>query len=325
MPLHLNYAIEASVFWPPADRVVPTGYKKPIDAKDVYTYVKSVEGVDGVELYYPYDFDDVRTMKKIIAENGLRVSAVGGGIFGDARWRHGSATSYDPAIRNEALDVCRRAVDAASELGAKVMVFWPAHDGYDYFFQTDYQRKWDLLVEALRELGSMNAGVNIGIEYKPKEPRTHQLVPNAFKALKLAEDTGLANVGVIMDIGHSFLARENPAEEAVYLMKRNRLVHLHSNDNYGDWDYDMIPGAAHFWENIELFYWLGRLGYDGWINFDICPFREDAVKACTLSIRHTRQMVQFAQKLDVAKMERFAAENDAMGAQEYLWKMLSPG
>ena len=323
MSLRLNYAIEASVFWPPADRVVPSGYKKPIDGKDVYKFVKSVEGVEGVELYFPYDFDDLKKIKKTVADEGLLVSAVGAGIFGDAKWQHGAVTSYDKAIRNEAMEISLKAIDAAAELGAKVMVFWPAHDGYDYYFQTDYQRKWDMMVDALTTLASRNKDIKIGIEYKPKEPRTHQLVPNAAKALQLSEDTGLENVGVIMDVGHSFLAHENPAEEAVYLMRRNRLVHLHNNDNYADWDYDMIPGSVHFWENIELFYWLNRLGYEGWINFDICPFREESIKSCTLSIRHTKQMIHFTQKMDTAVMDKFAANNDALGVQEYLWKMLS--
>ena len=247
MSIDLKYAIEASVFWPPADRVVPSGYKEAINEKDVYRFVKSVKGVQGVELYLPYDFDDVKKMKKILEDAGLEVSAVGIGNFGHAKWKHGSATSYETSIRTEAMDISKKTVDAAAELGAKVVVFWPAHDGYDYYFQTDYQRKWDMLVEDLTILATMNRNVNIGIEYKPKEPRTHQIVPNASKALKLSKDTGLDNVGVIMDVGHSVLAHENPAEEAVYLMNENRLVHLHSNDNYGDWDYDMIPASVHFW------------------------------------------------------------------------------
>jgi len=322
MSIDLKYAIEASVFWPPADRVVSGGYKQEIDEKDIYKFVKSVEGVGGVELYYPYDFIDSRKMKEIIKDEGLRVSAVGTGIFSEAKWQHGSVTSYDKSIRNEALDITKRAIDAASELGANVLVFWPAHDGYDYYFQTDYQRKWDMLVAAVRELAEMNSEITIGIEYKPKEPRTHQIIPNAFKALKLSEDSGYSNVGVIMDIGHSFLAHENPAEEAVYLMKRKRLVHLHNNDNYADWDYDMIPSSVHFWENLELFYWLNKLEYSGWINFDICPFREDAVKSCTLSIRHTKKVVELAQRIDSSNFDKIQETNDALAAQDYLWKTL---
>ncbi len=129
MSINLKYAIEASVFWPPVDRVVSTGYKEEIDEKDVYRFVKSVEGVDGVELYYPYDFDDAGKMKKIVENEGLQVSAVGVGNFGEAKWQHGAATSYDKSIRSEAMDISKRALESAAELGAQVLVFWPAHDG----------------------------------------------------------------------------------------------------------------------------------------------------------------------------------------------------
>jgi len=322
MSVQLKYAIEASVFWPPADRVVSSGYKTPISEKDVYKLVKSVDGVDGVELYFPYDFTNIEETKKIVSDAGLLVSAVGAGIFSEPKWQHGSLCSCDEKTRCEALDICKKAIDAASELGAEVMVLWPAHDGYDYYFQIDYQKRWHILVESVREIALADASVKVGIEYKQKEPRTHQLVPNSAKALMLCEDVNLDNVGVIIDIGHSFIARENPAEEAAYLSKKNRLVHLHSNDNYSDWDYDMIPGSVHFWENLEFCYWINKIGYDGWINFDICPFREDAVRACNLSIKHTKKMVEFAQKLDDSIIEKVTASNDALAAQEYLWEML---
>jgi len=322
MPLNLKYAIEASVFWPPADRVVPEGYKNQVNEADIYKFVKSVDGVDGVELYYPYDFTDIKEMRKILTNEGLQVSAVGPGIWSDAKWKNGSVTSFDETIRKEALDISKQAMYAASELGAEILTLWLGQDGYDYYFQTDYQRKWDMVVESVREIASVNEGITVGIEYKPKEPRTHQIISNASKALKLSIDTAMENVGVIMDIGHSFIAEENPAEEAVYLMNHKRLAHLHSNDNYGDWDYDMIPASVHFWENIEIFYWLNKLGYNGWINFDICPFREDSVKACSLSIKHTKKIVDFIKKIDISAFDSIMKENDALAAQEYLWNLL---
>jgi len=322
MALKLKYAIEASIFWPPADRIVPGGYKKPVKPEDIYRLIRSVEGCEGVELYYPYDFDDVKKIKSVVEGEGLAVSAVGIGFFSEAKWQQGGVTSFDRAIRQEAMNISRRAIEAAGRLGAGIVVFWPGQDGYDYYFQVDYQKKWQLMVDALRALGHIDKNITIGIEYKPKEPRTHMLVPNAAKALKLAEDTGCANVGVIMDIGHSLLAHENPAEEAVYLFNRKRLVHLHSNDNYNDWDFDLLPASVHFWENIEFLYWLKRMNYKGWMNFDICPFREDSVKACSLSIRHTRKMVDFVNSLDDKIMDGLIAEHDALGTQEYLWKKL---
>ena len=321
MGMNLRFAIEASVFWPPADRVVASGYKKSIDVSEVYDLVRKVDGVDGVELYLPYDLEKAEDLQETLSSHKLAVSAVGIGNFADARFQRGGVTSDDPKIRQESFELGVRSIQAAKALGAKNVVFWPAHDGYDYYFQTDYLKKHDLLRGALRDLAMVDPSIRIGIEYKPREPRTHQLVPNAAKALRLAETTGCPNVGVIMDIGHSILAGENPAEEAALLMREGRLFHLHSNDNYGDWDYDMIPGSVHFWENVELFYTMEQMSYDGWINFDICPFREDAVSACTLSIQHTKKMIELARRLDQEKMASFRLHDDAMGAHRYLWEL----
>ena len=324
MSLNLKYAIEASVFWPPADRVVPGGYKKSIKEEDRYRLVKEVDGVDGVELYYPYDFTDVKKIKKILDNNGLPVSAVGAGIFGEEKWQHGGLTSDNKDIRDDTKRIAKEAMEAASELESENLVFWPAHDGYDYYLQTDYLKKWDLLVEGVRNIAQSNKKIKVGIEYKPKEPRTHQIIPNAVKALKLVKDTGQENVGVILDIGHSFIAKENPAEEAMHLLRENKLFHLHSNDNYSDWDYDLQPASVHFWENIEFFYWLNKLDYSGWINFDICPFRVNSTKSCTLSIRHTKKLVEFVKNIASEEFDRLISSGDTLSVQEFLWNKIFP-
>lgn len=321
MSFHLKYAIEASVFlWPPADRV--SSYKEPISYQETFDQLSSVEGIEGIELYHPYDFEDINIIKKCLDDNGLSVSAVGIGFFSEAKWQNGGVTSNDKKIRCDAIDVAKRAIDAAAELKSKNIVFWPGQDGYDYFFQTDYQKKWDLIVEGLEEIASYNRNLNIGIEYKIKEPRTHQIVSTASKALKLAKETGMDNVGVTMDIGHALLCNENPAEEIVYLMKEKKLFHLHNNDNYADWDYDMLPGSVHFWENIESHYWLYKLNYNGWINFDLFPTRLDAIESSRQSIAHTKKIINFIESLDGQKMERMIQEENILEMQAYLWGSL---
>ncbi|MBU4450535.1 MAG: TIM barrel protein [Actinobacteria bacterium] len=222
MAFNLKYAIGASVFWPPADRVVSTGYKSQLNEENIFRTIKSVKGADGVELYYPYDFNDVKKMKKILNDEGLLVSAVGPGIWADKRWQQGSITSYDKNIRNEALDLSKRVMDMASELGVKNFAFWPAHDGYDYYFQTDYQRKWDMMVESIKEIASMNTDINVCVEYKAKEPRTHQIIASALKVLKLSEDVRAGKGPVLLEAityrirGHSLrdAQRYRPEGEA---------------------------------------------------------------------------------------------------------------
>ena len=81
----------------------------------------------------------------------------------------------------------------------------------------------------------------------------------------MAKETGLANVGVCIDVGHSFMAGENVAESAVLLQHHGeKLFHMHFNDNYRSWDDDMIVGSVHWVEYVELLHWLRETGYAGW-------------------------------------------------------------
>ncbi len=38
---------------------------------------------------------------------------------------------------------------------------------------------------------------------------------------------------------------------------------------------NLVPGAVNVWDHIEFFYWLRKLGYEGWFNIDIYPYRDD--------------------------------------------------
>jgi xylose isomerase len=69
---------------------------------------------------------------------------------------------------------------------------------------------------------------------------------------------------------------------------------MHFNDSYGFWDDDMIPGSVNFWRYVELFYQLKKIGYDGWHDLDIFPYREDPVRAVEQGISfidYTRRQV----------------------------------
>ncbi len=322
MSSRLKFSVGASVFWPPKDRALSTGYKPPIEKKEVWESFGKVEDLEGVELYYPCDFEDPKEAKKVLDGLGLEVCSVGAIIWAPAKYQNGSVTSLDSNIRREAIEISKKVMDMASEMNASAYNFWPGQDGYDYYFQSDYQNKWDLLVEGVKEIASVNPEMPFGIEYKAKEPRTHQIISNASNLTLLAQDTGLDNVGATMDFGHSIICGENPAAELVQLINRKRLSLLHNNDNYADWDHDMLPATAHFWENIEFFYWLKRLDYEGWMNFDIFPVRFDAVTACTLSIKNIKRLISFVEKIDNDVFNKALENNEVLATQEFLWSKL---
>jgi len=225
-------------------------------------------------------------VKSLLQETGLELATLEAGIYPDRKWKLGTLTSPDPGIRREAIALSKRALELTAELGAADLLFWPGQDGFDYPFQVDYQESWKLLIDGLGEIAAHQPSVRISIEYKPKEPRTNIYVRNAGVILYLLKTLDMPNVGATLDYGHSLVAGENPAEAAVLLTREGKLFQIHVNDNYRDWDHDLIVGVVSFWETLEFFYWLEKLGYDGWLIMDVFPYREDGMAAFQQCVRN---------------------------------------
>jgi len=123
------------------------------------------------------------------------------------------------------------------------------------------------------------------LEYKHKEPRTHSLISNVGKAMHIIHRVGSDRLGVTIDTGHALMADENLAESVYLLSDSNIPIMLHLNDSYGYWDDDMIVASINLLKFIEFFYALEDIGYDGWYDLDMYPYREDPVKACSQSLK----------------------------------------
>lgn len=73
---------------------------------------------------------------------------------------------------------------------------------------------------------------------------------------------------------------------------------LHFNDNYSEWDWDMIPKTFRFWEHLELIFWLRELGCNKWYSIDITMPRGDAIKVCQQRVVNIQRLCRFMDKLD---------------------------
>jgi xylose isomerase len=126
-----------------------------------------------------------------------------------------------------------------------------------------------------------------------------------------------------LDVGHSLAAGENVAEAAALLAKYGKLDYLHFNDNYRSWDDDMMVGAVHLVEYLELAYWLRRVDYKGWLTLDIFPYREKKVQA---ACECRDWLAAFFKAVDRVGMEAIAgviARGDATEASAMVRKALN--
>lgn len=282
-----------------SDRYVDRGYKPYINFDERVEKISGIAGIKGIEVTFPQDinWDNYKEKLLMLRDKDLKLSCMGVELVCDKEWEHGSFSSADSGRRRISVELTKKAMDLAEILDIKVINLWLGQDGFDYVFQTDYSAAWRNIVEGLVECADHNPKIKLGIEYKLSEPKMNCIVNSGGKALALALLTGRQNVGVTLDVGHAFNAGENPGEIASILMETNKLFHLHLNDNYRIADDDMPMGTVHWPQYIELFYWLKKLGYDGWYTLDLYPYRDDPSTACETSINFMEKVLGLAEKI----------------------------
>ncbi len=294
------YSAPLNVFSGFYDRYVTEGYQDPTGFYEQLRAATGIPGLAGVELVGRSNVDDrnLAFVKGEIGATHLRVTTIISDLWARRAWQNGSLASPDARTRALAKDEIRRSMDWAAALGSGNVSVWFGQDGYDYVFQADYERAWTWLVEGLRECAAHNDAINLAIEYKIKEPRTHCFVGTVCKALLLIQACGMKNIGGMIDVGHALAAYENPAESVVLLDHfGKRLFYLHLNDNWRLWDDDMMVGSVHIPEYIEFLYWLKRTGFAGWYAFDVYPYRENPATIIEESIRWTDSCLELIETI----------------------------
>jgi xylose isomerase len=325
MPSELRFSANINTFNACADRYVLSGYGERLSTEQLIEAATKVEGLSGVEVvgFWHVNDDNVVQVNRQIRDAGLEVTCVTPDIWASAKWGRGSFASNDPKIRRAAIDEVKRSMEWAQQMDCQVVDLWFGQDGYDYPMQADYLSAWDRLIEGTIECAEHLPGVNLVIEYKPKEPRTHCFIGTVGKTLLLLEKVNKPNVGAMIDVGHALMAYEVTAESASLLHYfGNKLFYMHFNDNWRLWDDDMTAGSIHTIELLELLYWLDRLGYDGWYALDIFPYREDGIVAATESIRWIQALHGLLDKIGRPRIAALIAESDAMGASRAIREAL---
>jgi len=312
MQFDLKIDAATTAFGNCADRFVKGGYREAFPFERQLELLASVEGITGVALDFPSQYDDPAVLRGQLGRAGLALGMTEIDMYSSAKWMNGSLSSMDDRLRREAIDLVKRGIDAAIEARGADVQLWLGQDGYEYPFQSDLNEQWARLIGAVEEVVNYRPEMRITVEYKIKEPRTRCFISTVGKALFLCERIGRPNVGITLDVGHSLMALENPAESAVLAMQSGRLYHLHLNDNYRDWDHDMIPGAVNLWETVELFYWLEKMGFDGWYGIDIYPYREDGARALQRTVQSIYRFRGMARRLLDAGLEPLQRQSDAI-------------
>ncbi|MDO8685770.1 MAG: sugar phosphate isomerase/epimerase family protein [Clostridiales bacterium] len=297
-----------------ADRYCLSGYGPQRTLEEMFERASQVKDLKGVELVGNWHLNENNFgyIKETLRKYNLEVCMMTPDLWTQAKWGKGSFASKDKAIREDAVREVKKVMDMAADIGCDKVDVWLGQDGFDYSFQGNYIEDWNNIIECTRECARHRSDIKVCVEYKLKEPRTHCYVNSAAKSLLIVNEIDMDNVGVLLDVGHSIAALENPAE-AVALISRykNKLFYIHLNDNYRFWDDDMMFGSVNIPVLTEFLFWLDEIGYDDYYTLDIFPYREDGIKAAVESIEWVKALRALIEKMGKEKIREIIALGDA--------------
>jgi D-psicose/D-tagatose/L-ribulose 3-epimerase len=243
-------------------------------------------GYDSVDVY-PADGEmtqeQVRSSRSIAEEVGLTIASVPLILFG----------LFDPnkSAREHALEIGRRTVDLASELGANNVLL--VNGEYFWQLETGFTKEWiwGNVVEGTRKIGeyAQDNGIKIAIELEPFKMSLVNTIDTMKEFLDDVDlrDTVMANI----DCSHLHLADTPP--EAIQELK-GRIVHAHFSDAHGQHG-DLPPGrgSAPLKEYLNQ---LNKAGFDGSVAIELewppDPSREGVIAWGTEAYEKTNEMMQ---------------------------------
>lgn len=319
-----KFAVNAAFLGRRRDRF--TEYQPDRTLEEKFKLAAGVEGIGGIELKYPFDLKDVGLAQRLLEEHGLVCSAVNVDIKDATYFRYGALSAQDGDARDRATSLLTEGMDIAAELGAGLVTTCPLADGHDYPFQADYRSAWAHFIETLKAVVSHRDDVKVALEYQPHEPHAKIMLCNVGMVLYVCAEVGASNLGVNLDIGHSFAAGESPAASAGLLAGKGRLFYIHTNDNTGDGgDWDMISGTVHFWHWLELLYTLDRVGYDGWLGGEAAPKHFGPGEAYDTNTRMIQRMIALLNRMNPDTIDELVKKDGNVAETfKYLSTFLAP-
>jgi xylose isomerase len=306
------------------DRFMLGGYGPSVPLDEQISIAASIDGIGGVECHGS-DFDDFEMGRyaELCGEAGLTTTCVNTNVWGYAKFGKGAFTHRDPQVRQAAIDEGFRSCEVARKIGCDTIALWLGADGFDYPFQIDYPKHWDLLIRGIRAVAEEAApDLRVCIEYKLKEPRTHMSISNVGITLMVLNEIGMDHVGGTIDFGHSLMSQESPAEAVCLLQRSGKLFNVHFNDAWGHWDDDMIVGTVNFWATLEFLYYCKQLDYQGWFGLDMFPYREAGRDAAQMAIENMTAMWEMLDQIDPAALATAQQSMDAVAAHRVVRKVL---
>ena len=253
-------------------------------------------GADGIEvpMFQPGEFD-LEGVKRAQRDFALECTVCAVNPAGL------NPTSDDAAVRARSMEHWKRVADTASKAGAR-MVAGPVYSPVGYLpGRRRTAEEWRWGVEFLRGVDAAlgDAGVTLAVE--PLNRFETYYLNTAADAVRLLEEAGCRNIGILFDTFHANVEEKDVA--AAYRHCGRRLAHVHACENDRG-----VPGSGHVdWTGV--FAALRAIGYDGWLTIESFNAAIPQLAAATAIWRDLAPSLDDIAFQGMAFLKKMAAKN----------------
>lgn len=166
--------------------------------------------------------------------------------------------SEDPSSTAQALAYTEKALEYGNNLGAKVAYLVPGADGSPEA-HSRYARSFTTLADLASTLG-----LKLCIEHFPGSA-----FPTASATLNFIGGIDHPNLYLLLDIGHTQISNEDPAEVIASAGPKLGYVHLDDNDGQGDLHWALTDGVQTENSLRQTFEALEKIQYSGPVSLEL--------------------------------------------------------
>ncbi len=281
-----------------------------------------------VELSPQATLDGVRTVKKMLDDEGLFCEFIAPRLWEHPNTIDGGFTSNNPAERRAAIDRAKRSVDIANAIGTRDIVLWLAREGTYIREAKDPLRSAQYLLDAVNALLEYDRSIRILGEMKPNEPMDQAYLPTPGHFLALCYRTvDPDRCGVLIESAHSILAGLDPSDDMAYTLWHKKLWSVHLNDQNGlKYDQDKVFGSVDLRRAFNTVWVLERAGYDGCVGLDVKAMRTTKPEEQTRHLANSKEiflrLLDVVRSVDTARVESYRAERNYEALELYIMQKL---
>jgi sugar phosphate isomerase/epimerase len=242
-------------------------------------------GYEGVELNL---LDSTQLDQNAIQNNlhklGLQVPSIGTG----QSYFHENLSLADPCPEIQAAVRARMRshIEFASRLGAAVVI-GSIRGKLDTSSPEEYQKNYDIAVDAVRDLASFAKTLGASLTVEPINRYETNFLNTIEETLKFIQIVGCHNVGLVADTFHMNIEEKDMA--ASFLEASSLLWHVHFADSNR---YAVGLGHLDFQTFVTV---LQDVDYKGFVSAEIIPV-PDSYKATKIWIETIRPMIKAQQE-----------------------------